>query len=270
MIYELWKDDFDRICPTLASPEDDIYMKVEPEMERVDELLKVELPGVECYLKGNSALGGWYQRFVVHRTVANIAPLLDLVMTQTGFGIVSTNNLAPASAERVERFIRAEQRLASEAKDMLRYNLMQTDWSIAHVQKSLIYCPMIARRQGVRLEGREVYDDEFFALGKKMRAGEVFVEDLVGTELYDKLCAVADTQRALGAYILVIEEGRRIVASFCREEGEKMVPKMAKKMKRLLKEHENELPEYLGSAQYRATKVERYENKKDDGCFFFG
>lgn len=42
-------------------------------------------------------------RFVIARGFHDAVPHLDLVLTPTGFGVVSNQNVAPASADRVER-----------------------------------------------------------------------------------------------------------------------------------------------------------------------
>lgn len=47
---------------------------------------------------------------IVSKAMVNAVPSLDLVLTPNGFGIVSNNNVAPASKERVERLIESLQR----------------------------------------------------------------------------------------------------------------------------------------------------------------
>ncbi len=44
-------------------------------------------------------------RYVVTTAFADAAPSLDIVLTPSGFGVISTNSMAPASKERVERLI---------------------------------------------------------------------------------------------------------------------------------------------------------------------
>lgn len=46
-------------------------------------------------------------RIVVTKAFADAVPSLDLVVTPTGFGVISTESLAPASKERVERLVKS-------------------------------------------------------------------------------------------------------------------------------------------------------------------
>ncbi len=45
------------------------------------------------------------KRFVIAHAYASTIPHIDLVLTATGFGVVSNANLAPASSDRVERLL---------------------------------------------------------------------------------------------------------------------------------------------------------------------
>lgn len=55
-------------------------------------------------------------RAVVMRAVIKAIPALDLVVTPSGFGVVSSSNVAPASKERVERLISS---LSSSLNDLV-------------------------------------------------------------------------------------------------------------------------------------------------------
>jgi hypothetical protein len=69
---------------------------------------------------------------VLEPVLANFAlveaiPFLDLVLTSTGFGIVSNDNIAPASADRVKSLARAAATAATDAMDQLLYEIETTD-----------------------------------------------------------------------------------------------------------------------------------------------
>ena len=63
-------------------------------------------------------------RLIACTAMAEVVPMLDLILTPNGFGVVSNSNIAPASKERVDRLITALEsqweRLAAELLSVLR------------------------------------------------------------------------------------------------------------------------------------------------------
>lgn len=60
-------------------------------------------------------------------TLMEAIPWLDLVLTTTGFGIVSNDNIAPASSDRVKNLARAAAQAANDSLDRLLYLVETTD-----------------------------------------------------------------------------------------------------------------------------------------------
>ena len=56
------------------------------------------------------------KRIIVCEALRNAVPSLDIVLTPNGFGVVSTQNIAPASKDRVERLVAS---LASQRDDLI-------------------------------------------------------------------------------------------------------------------------------------------------------
>lgn len=66
---------------------------------------------------------------IVAHAFALAVPSLDLVLTPNGFGIVSTNNIVPASKERVERLIKSLYKIKSQCLTTLLPMLrIDSDW----------------------------------------------------------------------------------------------------------------------------------------------
>lgn len=58
-------------------------------------------------------------RIVVLKALADAVPSLDLVVTPTGFGVINTETIAPASKERVERLLESLKRKVDDELDIL-------------------------------------------------------------------------------------------------------------------------------------------------------
>ena len=68
-------------------------------------------------------------KLVCLRTYQEQIPQLDLVLTPTGFGVVSNQNLAPASADRVKNLLQQVTNSAEDAYDRCLELLVGTDWA---------------------------------------------------------------------------------------------------------------------------------------------
>ena len=59
------------------------------------------------------------EAYVYKNAAAESIPSLDLILTDSGFAVVSNQNLAPASRERVSALLNSLRRQASDARDLL-------------------------------------------------------------------------------------------------------------------------------------------------------
>ena len=90
-----------------AAANDSVYESVKPTLGRQLAFSNAVLLGVAgmTYLeeKGeDSPLLRWYKQLVCLSAFLSVLRQLDLVLTPTGFGVVSNDNLAPASKQRVD------------------------------------------------------------------------------------------------------------------------------------------------------------------------
>lgn len=98
-----------------------LFSKLEPSMRNSEQFLFNSICSLQDLTSQPEALE-FARQYVVRDAMAASAPMLDVVLTPNGYGIVSTTNIAPASKERVERLIRS---LESGA-DTALLNLFQT------------------------------------------------------------------------------------------------------------------------------------------------
>ena len=101
------KSDFEQALPVGAAANESVYESVKPALGRQLAFSNAVLLGVAgmAYLeeKGeDSPLMKWYKQLVCLSAFLSVLRQLDLVLTPTGFGVVSNDNLAPASKQRVD------------------------------------------------------------------------------------------------------------------------------------------------------------------------
>ena len=101
------KSDFEQALPVGAASNDSVYESVKPAIARQLSFSNDALLGVAGMkhmeeLGEDSTLVNWYKQLVCLSAFLSVLRQLDLVLTPTGFGVVSNDNLAPASKQRVD------------------------------------------------------------------------------------------------------------------------------------------------------------------------
>lgn len=116
---------------TTVDDESSLYEKLLPYIDLAEDWLKNHLLGATVFDKMaereifNPIVAG----FIVSDALACAVPSLDVVLTPNGFGIVNTNNVAPASKERIDRFITSLHNLKGKyLTRLIQYVRMCSDW----------------------------------------------------------------------------------------------------------------------------------------------
>lgn len=266
---------FEKYVPAFASADSSTFERMLPYIEtmtRAVEEREVKTDGLAEPLL--SAI----ERYVCVAAARKAAPQLDLVLTANGFGVVSNQNVAPASRDRVNALIERLRIDESEAFDMLLTELLKTDWSKSATAESyitsLLYMPSLMRRYGIKdEEGREVYYQEWQQLQNELAVAEEKVRMLISPELFDKLIEV---QRIPATehpheYNIVLEQARKAVAAHISARRYPSAPKaLCHRLLDTIKRYAEALTEYNTSSTYQAHNTQPYENRKEDGAYFFG
>lgn len=267
---------FEQHVPAFASAEDYTYMRIRPYIDVMTRA--VEEREVKIGAETPGTLVSAVVRYVCLAAARKAAPQLDLVLTANGFGVVSNQNVAPASRERVDAMIEQLRIDESEAFDMLLAELLRTDWAKSATAEayitSIIYSPSMMRRFGIKdEEGHEVYYQEWQGLQNQLAVAEEKVRTLISPELFDKLITVQripDTGHP-HEYNVVLEQARRLVAAWISSDRFPQAPRaLSHRLLDTIKNWSDMLTEYAGSSTCRAHNTKPYENKKEDSAYFFG
>lgn len=263
---------FEAIVPAFTNPDGQVFDQLASFLADAQASVELLLDGVEPEGK---ALQGTV-RLVCLMAARRAVPQLDLVLTPTGFGVVSNQNTAPASRERVAALLERLRKDESMAVDRLQLELLGTEWAktpqaVTRVN-SLLWLPLLMRTYGVKMpDGREVYYEEYRKLQTELSMAEPYVINIVSSELYEKLVALQRTGNAEDPYGLVMEQARRLLAALLMGRNYPRGPRqLAERLLNTLQRHAALLPEYKNSSTYAAHTFKPYENKKEDSSFFFG
>ncbi len=162
-----------------------------PLSERIKPYVNDSIRWIEALVVGDVQLPPELEeiatRAVILRAVIHAVPALDLVVTPTGFGVVSSSNLVPASKERIERLISS---LSASLRDIVL--LLQEkcvyceDWR--NSARGRWYCstflPFLADVSPTKDDIHEVYK---IARGLAEKIESMLAEKYIGFELMNSL-----------------------------------------------------------------------------------
>lgn len=291
--------EFEKFVPSLRDGGEEIYKGVYPYLQpsywRLKNELKVELM--------NNKAAPYFRRAVYATAAYRALPTLDLVATPNGFGVVSNNNIAPASKERVAALRESLRQYKSDCKDQCleRYYTIAKDCVMENkvdgekysfpeefiLRSGVIYSATVARENGITMpDGSPVYEEELRTLEYQLAAAETRIKKLIGGKQFDYELGCArygskmDMKLRRLAAMYVMNAPRQIVKDY---EGE-ILDFMEEDAVNFGKdEHGNTY--FVGGENYKAAvrfkyyhasvqrelrkNPVRYENRKEDATYFF-
>ena len=280
--------EFEKFVPSLRDGGEEIYKGIEPYLQpaywRLKNELKVELMNNKC--------APYFRRAVYATAAYNAMPTLDLVATPNGFGVVSNQNIAPASKERVAAFRESLRQYKSDCKDQCLERYYQAalegitdqktkneDGKIENIEipadtilrSGVIYSATVARDNGITMpDGQPVYEEELRRLEYKLAAANLKIRKLISGRQYKYEMGAGRFGEKLDLML------RRIAAMYVMQAD-----------RRAVKDYENEILDFMeedpeGTTaekryQYYHASVQRelrknpvrYENRKEDPTYFF-
>ena len=269
------REDFERAVPAFRSPTPEVWNKVQRYVEGCTANWQAIIT-TDATLSDKVA--GYLATAICLRAAYDAVPQMDLVLTPTGFGIVSNQNTAPASRERVDALRLQLRRDACQLEDhvlsyIAAHNLMTLRRSRAG---SLLWTPSLCTLYGIRTpEGGEVLREEFDAMATALHAASARVVDVISPELYAALvtrqyAADADltpdtTPTAYGEALLM---ARQLMAAHVMHG--RGIADHTRHLINYIEAHADQLDEYRLSPTYQARHTTQYENKQTAPSFFFG
>lgn len=207
------------------------------------------------------------------RAFASALPQLDLTMTPDGFAVASTDKIAPASKERVQRLALSLDILWREALDSLAGRAYADPdllalWTSGGAPSRLIRHIFWRRTDLCAVLGidpRSLHDP--FDAYSRLYAADPYISFYISDTYLRELMRKTEDGSLTPADLRLIPLLRRAYAAVVRG-----VP-VADAVRPLLIEMKKNIadyPAYAASPEYGIANFDRYENRKDDPTFFFG
>lgn len=279
---EITYQDFINVCPSAMMPDDQIFKAVSPGFDDSLKFIRDIISGAlldridtgELTLDDPdsdrlSSLQAAVKKYICASTYLEAIPQLDLVLTSTGFGVVSNQNVAPASAERVKALcVQLTRQRDIYLDDILDFSRPFVDRDVTDARRGL-FGRLFWRADQLRAFG--VSGPTRSDLAERLPDIDYAAREIsrkLSPELYDALCDAESKDGASSMQSILITMWRQATVAHARHDGS--CHAFMEQMLRLVEDNLDEFPEYRDSQTYKANHFSRYENKKDDPCFFFG
>lgn len=197
---------------------------------------------------------------------------LDLVLTATGFGIVSTDSTVPASKSRVDALIEELSLQELDLIDEMIQELMKVEgWGLT-AQAQMRIPTLFYRPAQMGLTTLKMTTDNWHrAVGLASTASAVLRNE-ISDEYMDELLLKMRTASLGNADIIIVQKCVAFMADFISLydiNGGRPNDMMLRQVVHQLESYRDSYPTYTNSELYARRHAERYQNKKEDPTFFF-
>lgn len=156
--------------------------KLTPWIQSAKDWLESEYLGPDDFL--NERDNARALRIVIMKAFADAVPSLDLVVTPTGFGVVNTETVAPASKERIERLIESLRNKVNDDLDiLLEFCHQYPEWRESERGKYFCATFLSARRDWRRM----VFDSYDAMRTEALHVEALMEEQCFGHDLMTRL-----------------------------------------------------------------------------------
>lgn len=272
--------DLRKHIPNVFAEVDDevfLYDKLLPWLESSEQWLQDNIVGdiLDAIPQGTPLFGNM-QAFVVADALRSAIPSLDLVLTPNGFGVVSTNAIAPASKERVERLIISltvrKDRMISVILSRIRtsckdwHSTAQCEW----LSQSLIQDYNIVLQEAEYIKDKDGNPDRWLEFcnyrNECLPWQEKIAQEWISPELMQRLCRdMATGTIGCGAFIVrQLIEVLRFARRYSSLPENNLFPVI-----NYIRHYPDAYPEWHSSETAKLFGEIHFRNKKTSPGYFF-
>lgn len=267
------KEEFEGVILAATNSESDVFESVEPYINEAKHQLFTLLmqQGIEA-LDTNAELLRLSKKFLCEQGFLIAIPHLDIVLTGSGFGVVSNDHVAPASGERVKALTDAVGKAYDYTHtDIIKQLCKVTGWGSNQSVRIIVPHLMWNKRETEKRIGKEMLHSDWMKTSAELYDIQFKLAEQIGHEIFNVIltaeCSDECTGRLEMARDLLVMSMANIYRN--RKDG-RMVTSYMNHMINWFDEVANEYPEYTNSREYQARHIQMHENKKGCPAFFFG
>lgn len=228
------------------------------------EELYADIAGETFYGDYNYSLSLRVMRYICLRAYELAIPHLDLVLTPTGFGIVSNQNTAPASADRVARLQQSVKDAKEDAFDVLLDMLRGNEKWCERPNAVILFSSLFwSAHQLVRYGFSNPHRTRLREYRPKINKSESRIKELISPEFHQELCDSVRCKNSTPMQQSAITFCLNAIAYEDSTTHQRILLKF-------LNDNIDSFQTYARSTAYKANNFKPYENGLNDSCYFFG
>ena len=274
MNLEITKSDFEKAVPAAREPKGKIFAVME-------DAIQYELANIESQILGDvgaqaveadthSILAQTVKRLACIRAFLSEMRGLDLVLTATGFGVVSSNDTVPASKMRVDALdgeLRRQERIQLGWMITLLFSV--TGWSQSQQRQELVptlfYCiQQLERFAGISRPKPEDWD----AAVPTILAADSFLRKHIGDAYMEELIAELTSSASTVPNAPIRSCCVKFIGAWIAQ-NHQLKEELYMRLINRLEADLTLYPTYADSEAYRLNHLELFENHAEDSAFHF-
>lgn len=270
---EITKSEFEEILSVATSSHVEVYDKVKPHFSvsynecKADVLGAVGTSAAED--EHHASLTADVKRWVALQAFLAVFRQLDLVLTPTGFGVISTNQMAPASKQRVDALVGHLRDSALRAHGQLLSSLCQlSGWGATDQAKENITTLFYDFRMLQKMQGPAVSHLDWQAAQRLIAEADETLRLKLSPQYMDHLLEAVRSGSVSADDKPIVFQCRHIINLWVC--GDQDAVKL--KMRRLLSQLDADLEKYpvYGEFGYPVNHHENFQNTQDSPAYIFG
>lgn len=269
--FSIDKDFFEKCIPAAKQADDEIWNNMQTAISDAT-------AEAESTIVGDSDISKYpdivtcIRQYICYRAMYNVVNQQDLILTNNGFGVVSNQNVAPASKDRVSAFKDDIMRSADRAFELAIDELRQVEtWSNSiqaerNINSVMFFTWHLSSYAGIIKPTRQTLEE----YAPKIMEAQCHIARIISNE---QLYAVVESLRTAkpdaaykSLHILML----KFVGGFIAKLNEFSMRRLRDDIYNYVESNLDSFPIYKDSAAYKANHFKQYENKKEDTTYFFG
>lgn len=304
MLLTINKNQFETYIPSAIDPESGLFDRMYAFFGEADMLLRTRLLGEDLYQALCEAFGpagvddasdvsplspstdfrqpatiammaGSVRHYIVNQAMAIAIPQIDLILTSSGFGVVSSSQIAPASRERVENLRRSCLGLALHWRDNLLLQLLGNSYTqpLAIASPEFVSATSSLFWTDRHLRGYIPRPDESKTLWDyrpQVNGAEMILARHVSQQQLDALYARMRLSDLTAAQLDVIAQLRNVVGALLSlplGAPKALALRYLRSIYEVMEDNPLDFAEYHASSIYAGRHAPIYDNKAQDPLF---
>lgn len=265
------KEIFESVCPSAVMPDDTLFKRISDYISKGEAVASSIMGPAWANYENDATLALHAHRVICLHAYGEALPHLDIVLTETGLGVVSNQNVAPASNDRVNRLRKQIQDSLDDAIDDLIDALRGVEAWRSSIHARILFSSLVwnARLQLPIMGITDDHRTKMAELCPKIVAAEEVLKHHISEALHHELCFAQQDNAASAEQNTVINKSLFFIGAYLAGDRAMARFHMAKLVE-YLEQHLTDFPAYENSTAHQANTFTPYENKKYDTTYFFG